>query len=460
MDLRNLVAAQRRYFDGGNTRPTVWRKQQLRRLREGLVAAESQLLDALHTDLRKPRQEAYASELGLVLAEIDHAVRHLGRWVRPGRRRVPWLAWPARAHLVSEPRGVCCIIAPWNYPVLLSLAPLVGAMAAGNCAVVKVSEFAPATARGLADLLDRLFPSQYIAVVQGEAEVSRHLLQQPTDSIFFTGGTAVGRQVMAAAAAHLTPVTLELGGKCPCLVCDDADLELTARRIAWGKFLNAGQTCLAPDYVLAHASRVEPLIEAMRRVIERFYGPDPRSSADYGRIVNHRHFARLGAMLDTGRIVVGGQADAEDLYIAPTVVIDVPMNSPMMRDEIFGPILPVLPFHDLTEALSIIRKQASPLAVYLFTRDRSTQRKFIGQTRSGSVCVNDTVVQAAGCDLPFGGVGDSGMGRCHGKASFDCFSYPRTIMQRRTWVDPAARYPPTRMRFDRFKRMYNLLARL
>jgi len=460
MNLQDLVSAQRQYFASGRTRPTAWRKQQLRRLRRGIVDTEPQLLDALHADLRKPRQEAYASELGMVMAEIAHAVRHLDRWARPRPRRLPWLAWPGRAHVVPQPLGVCCIIAPWNCPVLLLLSPLVGAMAAGNCAVVKASEFAPATAQCLTDLINRVFPRQYIHVVQGDAEVSRRLLQQRTDSIFFTGGTAIGREVMAAAATHLTPVTLELGGKCPCVVCDDAALDLTARRIAWGKFLNAGQTCLAPDYVLAHASIINALIEALRRAIDRFYGPDARSSDDYGRIVNHRHFERLAEMLKTGRTVVGGQADARDLYIAPTVVTDVPMDGPLMQDEIFGPILPVLAFSNLDEALSIIHDRASPLAVYLFTHDRATQNELIKQTRSGSVCVNDTVVQATGCDLPFGGVGDSGMGRYHGKASFDCFSYPRTILRRRTWVDPCGRYPPARTPFKRFRTLYNLFSRI
>jgi acyl-CoA reductase-like NAD-dependent aldehyde dehydrogenase len=309
-------------------------------------------------------------------------------------------------------------------------------------------------------LINRLFPRQYIHVVQGEADVSRRLLQQRSDGIFFTGGTAVGRKVMTAAAAHLTPVTLELGGKCPCVVCDDAELDLTARRIAWGKFLNAGQTCLAPDYVLAHGSVIEPLIEALRRAIDRFYGPDAQASDDYGRIVNHQHFERLAEMLKTGLTVVGGQTDARDLYIAPTVLTDVSMDGPLMQDEIFGPILPVLAYSNLDDAVSIIRERSSPLAVYLFTHDRAMQNELIRQTRSGSVCVNDTVVQATGCDLPFGGVGDSGMGRYHGKASFDCFSYPRTIMRRRTWMDPGGRYPPARMRYERFRSLYNLFNRI
>lgn len=459
MDPQQLVAEQRRHFDSGVTRPLEWRRQQLRSLRAALVQAETRLLDALYADLRKPRHEAYASELGLVLAEIDHALRRLRRWARPRRARTPWLAWPAQARVVPEPMGVCCIVGPWNYPLQLLLSPLVGAMAAGNGAVVKASEYAPATAQGIADVVNRRFSRDYVHVVQGDADFSRQLLTQRFDSIFFTGGTAIGREVMAAAAAHLTPVTLELGGKCPCVVCADAKLETAARRIAWGKFLNAGQTCLAPDYVLADARIVTPLLEALDRAIAQFYGPDPRRSGDYGRIVNSRHFDRLAAMLDGGRIVTGGQVDAADLYIAPTVVAEAPVDGRLMREEIFGPILPVLAYDDLDQAVAIIGERPAPLAVYLFTDDRATGDRLIQQTRSGSVCVNDTVLQAAGCDLPFGGVGDSGMGRYHGRAGFDCFSNPRTVMRRRTWPDPSIRYPPPRVGFDTFRRVYRFLTR-
>jgi len=264
---------------------------------------------------------------------------------------------------------------------------------------------------------------------------------------------------MAAAAEHLTPVTLELGGKCPCVVCADASLDVAARRIAWGKFLNAGQTCLAPDYVLADARIVAPLLESLRQAIGRFYGADPQASSDYGRIVNRRHFQRLAWMLDCGRAVVGGRFSETDLYIAPTVIVDVTLDEPMRREEIFGPILPVLAYDDLEDALSIIANQPAPLAVYLFTQCRAIRERLNAQTRSGSVCVNDTVLQAGGCDLPFGGVGESGMGRYHGRAGFDCFSYQRTVMWRRTWMDTAFRYPPPRVRFDRFKRPYHFLIR-
>ncbi len=459
MELSQLVARQRARFESGGTRPAAWRAEQLRRLRHALCAHESQLLTALHADLRKSAQEAYASELGLVIGETEHALRHLHRWMRPRRCRTPWLSWPARAYQLPQPLGVCAIVGPWNYPVQLLLSPLVSAMAAGNCAVIKASEFAPTTSRCIAELINAKFPDDYVHVVQGDASMSRTLLQQRFDHIFFTGGGAAGREVLAAAARHLTPVTLELGGKCPCVVCADASLGVAARRIAWGKFMNAGQTCLAPDYVLADKRIVEPLIESLGKALKGFYGSDPQASGDYGRIVNRRHFDRLINLLGSGRTVVGGQFNAADLYIAPTVITDVQLDRPIMQEEIFGPILPVVPYDDLDEAMAIISGRPAPLAVYLFTRDRSVHDRFIAGTRSGSVCTNDTLLQAVGSDLPMGGVGESGMGRYHGRAGFDGLSQQRTVMHRPLWFDPNSRYPPPSMDLARFRKLFRWLIR-
>ncbi len=438
-------------------RPESFRREQLRRLEAALLADEPALLEALRADLRKPAQEAWASELGLVLSDVRHALRHLHDWMQPQRRRAPWLAWPARAWVQPEPYGVALILGPWNYPVQLLLSPLVGALAAGNCAVVKPSELAPQTAAVLARLLRGIFPEEYVAVVEGGPEMAEALLRERFDHIFFTGSTAVGRAVMAAAARHLTPVTLELGGKCPCLVCADTPIEVAARRIAWGKFLNAGQTCVAPDYVLVERAVAPALLAALPRVLRAFYGDDPRQSPDYGRIVNRRHFDRLIGYLNQGRIVCGGQHDAAELYVAPTILADVPPDAPVMQEEIFGPILPVVEVADLDAALTWLRDRPTPLALYLFTRDRRTQARVLAATRSGGVCLNDTVLHITGKDLPFGGLGESGMGRYHGRASFDCFSHQRAVLRRGFTWDLPGRFPPARLSLAALKRLGRLL---
>ena len=457
MNVTSLISGQRAYFGTGATRSLALRLAQLQQLGEALESFEQPLLDALHQDLRKSAQDAYASELGLVQGEIRHARRHLCSWAKPQRRRTPLLAWPARGWVRSEPYGVTLILAPWNYPVHLLLSPLVGAIAAGNCAVLKPSELAPRTSAELARLIGATFPEEYIVVVQGERDVAETLLQQKFDKIFFTGSTAVGHAVMAAAARHLTPLTLELGGKCPCLVCADAPVEVTARRIAWGKFMNAGQTCVAPDYVLVDRGVYGGFVEALRRTTCEFYGDDPRISPDYGRIVNRKHFDRLLGYLGSGRILCGGQHDVDDLYIAPTVLADVPADAPVLREEIFGPILPVLQVANVEEALDFLRDRPNPLALYLFTRDRAIEDRVLAETRSGGVCVNDTISHMIGHHLPFGGLGESGMGAYHGKASFDCFSHQRSVLRRSLAFDVKLRYPPQRTTLATLKRAYRFL---
>lgn len=455
----DLVARQRLFFDSGATRPASFRIEQLRSFEAAIRRSEAALLDALHADLRKPPHEAYTSEIGFVLADLHHAIHHLRSWMRPQRRGLARIAWPGSASVVPAPLGIALIIGPWNYPFQLVASPLVGALAAGNCACLKPSEFAPHTSRALAGLIAGAFPPDLVAVVEGGRDAAEALLGQKFDHVFFTGSAAVGGAVMAAAARHLTPVTLELGGKCPAIVCADAAIDVAARRIAWGKFLNAGQTCVAPDFVLAERPVVEPLVAALKRAISTFFGGDPRRSPDYARIVNRRHFQRLVPYLSVGRIAAGGEHDEADLYIAPTVLTDTAPDTAVMRDEIFGPILPVVAFDDLNAVLAGLRKRPPPLAVYLFTSDRAIGRRVVADTRSGGICINDTIVQIAGQSLPFGGVGESGMGRYHGKASFDCFSHLRTVVTRPTAFDPGLRYPPPRLPLDRLKAVYRFLLR-
>jgi aldehyde dehydrogenase (NAD+) len=457
MDFATVVQRARACFQSGATRPLAFRRAQLRKLHDAIVAQEAALLAALHADLRKPAQEAYVSEVGFVLSDLRHALRHLPAWMKPRRRRTPPLAWPAQGFVQPEPYGVALLIGPWNYPVQLLLSPLVGALAAGNCAVLRPSEFAPHTAAALAQMLRGIFAEEYVAVVPGERDTAEALLRERFDVLFFTGSSTVGRAVMAAAARHLTPVTLELGGKCPCLVCADAPLDVTARRIVWGKFLNAGQTCVAPDFVLAD-HRIRPaLVEAMKRAIQEFYGADPQQSPDYGRIINRRHFDRLAGYLRSGRIVHGGQHDPADLYLAPTLLTEVPEEAPVMQEEIFGPILPVLEFPSLEAALAQLRERPTPLALYLFARDRATQEGVLAGTRSGGVCLNDTLTHMVGKDLPFGGLGESGLGAYHGKASFDCFSHQRSVLRRSFAWDPKVRYPPARLSLAALKRACRFL---
>jgi aldehyde dehydrogenase (NAD+) len=442
LDTKTLLQRQRDYFASGVTRPANFRKQQLQRLAAALASRSEDIQIALKADLRKPALEAYASEIGFVLAEIRHTLRQIDRWMRPQRIGISALQFPGGAFRLPEPRGVALIIGPWNYPVQLVLAPLIGAIAAGCCAVLKPSELTPQTSALLAELIHNTFPEDYICVVEGAVEASQALLAEPFDHIFFTGGTAVGRIVMAAAAQHLTSITLELGGKSPCIVAADADLDVTARRIIWGKFLNAGQTCIAPDYLLVEESIKEPLIERMIACLNTFYGPDPQQSPDLARIVSDRHFERLAQFLRDGRIRWGGQQDAAQRYLAPTLIDEVGWETPIMQDEIFGPLLPILSYRDLDGAIAQIVAQPKPLALYLFSRDAATQRRILAETSSGGVCLNDTLMQVGVTELPFGGVGPSGLGAYHGKASFETFSHFKSILKRPFWGDVALRYPP------------------
>jgi aldehyde dehydrogenase (NAD+) len=457
MNFPALIGQQRKFFQSGATAPLEFRRAQLMALQNLLIEHESEWLDALRADLGKSPQDAYVSEIGFVLSEIRHALKHLAVWTRPERRRTPLLAWPASSEMRREPFGVALIIGPWNYPLQLLLSPLVGAIAAGNCAILQPSEFAPHTAAVLGQLLGSTFPEEFIAVVQGDQASAAALLLQRFDSIFFTGSTPTGRAIMAAAARHLTPVTLELGGKCPCIVCADAPLASTARRIVWGKFMNAGQTCVAPDHVLVEQAVAGAFLEALKQALRDFYGEDPQQSPDYGRIINRRHFDRLIGFLGDGQIAWGGRHDAADCYLAPTLLTGVPWAAAVMQEEIFGPILPLVEFVDLDEELAKLRGRATPLALYLFTRDAARQQRVLAGSRSGGVCINDTVMHILGKELPFGGLGESGMGAYHGRAGFDCFTHRRAVLRCSSAFEAKVRYPPARGTLPRLKRLLRLL---
>ncbi len=440
--IRAVLEGQRAYFAQGNTLPVHSRIQALDRLERAILSHEEDLYRALQADLGKSSTESYLCEVGLTLSELRYVRRHVKSWSRKRRVRPALAQFPGQCFTLQEPYGVVLILSPWNYPVLLTLEPLIGALAAGNCAVVKPSAYSPNTSAALSALLREAFPREYVAVVERGRQENQALLEQPFDYIFFTGSVAVGREVMAKAAAHLTPVTLELGGKSPCIVDQTADVDAAARRIIFGKFLNCGQTCVAPDYILIHPSRKEAFLAAVSREITRMYGERPLENPGYGKIVNQKHFDRLMGLLDREKLVLGGECDPVHLRIAPTVLDGVTAEDPVMQEEIFGPILPILTADSVEEAVSFIRSRPKPLALYLFTQSRETERRVLTELSFGGGCVNDTVLHLAFSRLPFGGVGDSGMGAYHGRQSFLTFSHEKGILKTPVRLDLPLRYPP------------------
>jgi aldehyde dehydrogenase (NAD+) len=438
-----VVERLRASFASGRTRPLQFRLRQLAALARMLEDCESQICEAIRKDLGRSDIETRIVETHLLRREIQFAQKRLAKWIKPERVRAPLLLWPSSARIHREPFGVVLIIGPWNYPLQLVLAPLVGALAAGNCAVIKPSELAPATSSFLAATLPRYLDPECVQVVEGGPAESEALLAERWDYIFYTGNPRIGRIVMEAAAKHLTPVTLELGGKSPCIVDRSANLKVAARRIVWGKLMNAGQVCIAPDYVLADEAVEGDLLKHLAAAIREFYGDDPRRSADYSRIVSVRHFKRLMRLLEgAGDIYLGGESREDELYIAPTILTKTPADAPVMNEEIFGPILPVLSVKSVDEAIAFISRREKPLAIYLFAEDARVKRKVINGTSSGSVTVNYPSVQAAMPGLPFGGVGNSGMGAYHGRASFETFSHRKSVFTKGTWPDPSLAYPP------------------
>jgi aldehyde dehydrogenase (NAD+) len=438
-----LVARLRASFSTGRTRPLEYRLKQLDGLTRFLREQELEIESALRDDMGRPAFEVYPAEIAMIASDIALARKKLRSWIKPQRVSTSLVGQPGKSWIIREPLGVVLIIGPWNYPVQLLTLPLVGAIAAGNCAILKPSELAPATSALIASRLPRYIDSECLQIVEGGVPETTALLAEQFDHIFYTGNGAVGRIVMEAAAKHLTPVTLELGGKSPCIVDRNADLDVAARRIVWGKFYNAGQTCVAPDYVLAHEAIENALLDRMKQTIRDFFGDDPRTRADFGRIVNARHHRRLVKLLESGgQVFAGGDADEHDRYIAPTILRDVPAGAAVMAEEIFGPILPVLRIKGVDDAISFVNARPKPLALYLFTNDRAVELSVIERTSCGGVTVNHTLLHVTIPSLPFGGVGQSGIGAYHGKATFETFSHRKAVLRKPTWLDPWFFYPP------------------
>lgn len=453
--ISGILEQQRSFFATGKTKDISFRLQQLQRLKEIIASQQENILKALKADLNKPEFEGYFDIIA-VIQEIDLALKQLPKWSKPQRVKSDLQQFPSQALIYPEPLGVVLIIGPWNYPFSLVLSPLVGAIAAGNCAILKPSELAPHTSKIVNQIINEAFDPSFVTVIEGGVEVSQELLKQKFDHIFFTGGTRIGKIVMKAAAEHLTPVTLELGGKSPCIVDSEINLQETAKRITWGKFINGGQTCIAPDYLLVD-KRIKPqLVTEIKNCILNFYGDNPATSPDYARIISPSHCARLVSLLSQGKILHGGDYNQDNLYISPTLLEDVSLDTPVMEEEIFGPILPILTYDSLEEALKLINSRPKPLALYLFSNNKQKQQQVLKETSSGGVCLNDTIMQVAVSSLPFGGVGDSGIGNYHGKASFSTFSHYKSVLKKGFRFDLNWRYAPYTNKLERLKKMFKI----
>ena len=437
-----MIENMKTVFDSGRTRDLAWRRAQLEAVERLMAECEGEFMAALAADLGKPPMESYTTEISYVSGEAAYCRKKLSRWTKSKRVSTPLVGQPGTSWIQPEPLGVVLVIGAWNYPVQLTLAGMVAAITAGNCVIIKPSELAPATSALLARRVPEYLDPECINIVTGGVAETTALLELPFDHILYTGGGNVGRIVMAAAAKNLTPVTLELGGKSPCVVLPDANLEATARRIVWGKFTNAGQTCTAPDYILTDADTESKLVPLIEKSINDMFGSDPQQSDSYGRIINSRHFERVSQLIGSGTVVAGGRTDAGDKYIAPTVLTGVSPESPVMQEEIFGPILPIVRADDLDEAIAAIRKRDKPLSAYLFTRDKQAETRFLNDVSCGSACINDVMMFAAVHELPFGGVGPSGMGAYSGKQGFDTFSHMKAVMKRGWWPDLDIRFAP------------------
>ena len=454
MDIQALVTAQRAYFNTGATLPLSARRAALKGLREAIAVYEGRIGTALRSDLNKPSAESYMCEVGLTLSELSFVEKHLASWMRDRPHLTPLAHFPARSFTVQEPYGVTLVMSPWNYPFLLTMAPLIGAIAAGNCCIVKPSAYSPATSAVIREMLAHCFPPQFVSVVEGGRQENQALLDQKFDYIFFTGGPAVGREVMSKAAVHLTPVTLELGGKSPCIVDATARLNLAAKRLVFGKLLNCGQTCVAPDYLLIHRRVKDRFLAYVMRWITAMYGQQPLDNRGYVRMVNQKHFQRVMGLIQPANVIFGGQGDPDTLKIQPTILDNVDPGDPVMQEEIFGPVLPVLTFDHIQEALELVNARPRPLALYLFSQDKGVQELFLRRVPFGGGCINDTIIHLATSRMPFGGVGHSGMGSYHGKASFDTFSHQKSIVKKSTLVDLPIRYAPYTAAQEKLMRLF------
>ena len=455
--MKNLVNKQQQFFSDGTTRSVDFRKKKLRKLKSLLQKNEQEFFQALHADFQKPAFETFETELMMIYQEIDHLLSNISGWTSPKKVSGSWITFPSKNYIHSQPYGVSLIIGAWNYPLQLTINPALGSIAAGNCTILKPSEIASNTAGLLANIINNNFDAGFLHVVEGNAKVTQSLLHQPLDYIFFTGSKRVGKIVMKAAAEQLTPLTLELGGKSPAIVDRSADLQLAAKRIAWGKFINAGQTCVSPDYVYVHENDCDRFCELVHHYIKSFYGDDPSQSPDYARIINQKHFNRLVELIDSSKVRYGGRTITNERYIEPTVLADISWDNNIMQEEIFGPLLPVLSYRDMGDVISAVNANPRPLALYLFTTDKSLEQRIINNVPFGGGCINDTISHLANLDLPFGGIGQSGFGNYHGKASFDTFSQKKSIMKKGTWLDIPLRYPPYEDKFEWLKKITKYL---
>ena len=441
------------YFFSGVTAAYAFRKEQLQTLKKAIEKYEHQIMKALFKDLHKSQEEAFTTEIGFVYAEISHTLKHLKSWMSKSAVGTPLFLFPSSSAIIREPLGVCLIIAPWNYPFQLVIAPLIGAIAGGNCVVLKPSEMAVSTAVVIDEMITEFFDKKYISVAEGDGAVVVPELMNGNrfDHIFFTGSIPVGREIAKMAAEKLVPVTLELGGKSPCIIDEDADINVAAKRVVWGKFTNAGQTCVAPDYVLVHEKNKDELVDKMQKSIHDFYGAEPIKSADYGRIINVKRLDKLKSYLSQGTVITGGDMQESELYFSPTLMQNISPEAPLMKEEIFGPILPVITFKEPSEVLAVIHQNPHPLSLYYFGNNKKNEDYFVNNVQFGGGCINNTLVHLANADLPFGGVGNSGVGAYHGKFSFETFTRAKAILKTATWMDPPVKYPPYKGKLKFFK---------
>jgi aldehyde dehydrogenase (NAD+) len=441
-DYTSMFDAMSQYFSTRASASLKWRKTQLTALSEMIRKNEALIKDALFKDLGKCKQEAYLTEVAFLQGDIKYMLKHLKKWMKPRTKSTPLVAMPAKSLVYPEPLGTVLIIGAWNYPLQLTLSPLIAAISAGNCAILKPSELAPATSALIAKLIPEYLDGKAFKVVEGGKDETSALLKQPFNKIFYTGGEQVGKIVMRAASEHLTPVTLELGGKSPCIVDKDSDLDIAANRIVWGKWMNAGQTCIAPDYILIEKDIQDEFVAALKKAIEAQYSKDPKTSKAYGRIVNQRHCQRLASYLDGQTVIYGGQIDIQERYVSPTLILNPEPDSVIMQEEIFGPLLPIVSMPSRQAMINFINKRPHPLAAYLYSSDKGFQDEFVEKVSAGSMCINDSSMFMLNHELPFGGVGTSGMGRYHGKFGFDCFSHEKTVMKRSFKFENDLRYAP------------------
>ncbi|MCS4461352.1 aldehyde dehydrogenase [Clostridium botulinum] len=442
------------FFDKGYTKDINFRIEALKKLKHNIKINENNIFKALKIDLNKSQFETFITEIGIVYDEINGAIKNIKKWSKPKKVKTPITNFLASSYIYNEPYGVALIISPWNYPFQLIMAPLVGAISAGNCVLLKPSELAIETEKIIVKIIKDTFSDEYIGVITGGIEESTALLKEKFDYIFYTGGINVGKIVMRAAAEHLTPITLELGGKSPCIVDKDANIDLAARRIAWGKFLNAGQTCVAPDYLVVHRNIKEKLISSIENYIVEFFGENTFESEDYPRIINERHFKRLEGYLKEGKIVSGGNTDINNLYIEPTIIEGINFENRIMKEEIFGPIFPVIEFEDIDKVIDIVKNNPKPLALYYFSENKEKQEFIIKNISFGGGCINDTIMHLSTSTLPFGGVGNSGIGGYHGRASFDTFSHKKSILKKSNLIDIKIRYAPFKGKINLAKRLF------